>query len=69
MRTKLRFFWLQMISQNKEVVRRLGVCALNKCTDQHQQAPIQPIDINEPFTPWAMDYIGPFPETARALRY
>ena len=69
MRTKHRFFWPEMISQIKEFVRNCEVCAQNKSGAQNQQAPMQSIDINEPFVFWAMDYMGPLPETARGNKH
>ena len=32
-------------------------------------APLQSIDINEPFVSWAMDYMGPLPETSRGNKH
>ena len=64
MRTKHRFFWYQMASRIKEFVRSCETCAKNKSGAHHYKAPMQSIDINEPFVFWAMDYMGPLPETA-----
>ena len=39
-------------------------CAQNKHCPPTSKAPLKPIEVNEPFVFWAMDYMGPLPETA-----
>ena len=62
MRTKHRFFLYQMASHIKEFVRSCETCAKNKSGAHHYKAPMQSIDINEPFVFWAMDYMEPLPD-------
>ena len=45
-------------------------CEQNKSNVKNHKAPLQSINgINEPFVFWAMDYIGPLPETARGNKH
>ena len=37
----------------------------SKTSPTQGKAPLQPIVVSEPFTFWAMDYMGPLPETPR----
>jgi len=69
LRTKNRFFWPKMAVQIKDFVRSCPVCAQTKLNSQHGKAPLQPIEVNEPFVFWAMDYMGPLPETARGNKH
>ena len=54
-----------MAVQIKDFVRNFPVCAQTNLNSQHSNALLQPIEVNEPFVFWAIDYIGPLPETAR----
>ncbi|MEL7426754.1 MAG: RNase H-like domain-containing protein [Bacteroidota bacterium] len=69
LRTKNRFYWPKMMSQIKTYVKECHVCAQNKPGSQNNSAPLHPIEINEPFVFWAMDYMGPLPETARGNKH
>ena len=44
-------------------------CAQNKAANTLCQAPLQSIDVSEPFVFWAMDYMGPLPETVRGNKH
>ena len=69
LRTKNRFFWPKMAVQIKDFVRNCPVCAQTKLNSPHGKAPLQPIEVNEPFVFWAMDYMGPLPETTRGNKH
>lgn len=40
-----------------------------KSPPNRDKAPMKTIDVNEPFTFWALDYMGPVSETARGNKY
>ena len=44
-------------------------CIESKTSSARHQAPLQPMVISAPFTFWAMDYLGPLPETARGNKH
>ena len=69
LRTKNRFFWPKMAVQIKDFVRNCPVCAQTKLNSTQGKAPLQPIEVNEPFVFWAMDYMGPLPETTRGNKH
>ena len=69
LRTKNRFFWPKMAIQIKDFVRNCQVCAQTKLNCHNEKAPLQPIEVNEPFVFWAMDYMGPLPETSRGNKH
>ena len=50
-------------------VGRCPTCNRNKSDSKQSRAPLQPIDISEPFLFWAMDYMGPISEMARGNRH
>ena len=68
-RAKERFFWPRMSSQITDFVNSCSNCAQNKANSTKRQAPLQSIDVSEPFLFWAMDYMGPLPETARGNKH
>eukprot|EP00794_Sanderia_malayensis_P018344 gene18344-biopygen12294 len=44
-------------------------CAQSKLDPNHRKAPLQSIDVSEPFVFWAMGYMGPLPETSRGNKH
>ena len=48
-----------MAAQIEDFVRNCPVCAQTKLNSQNGKALLQPIEMNEPFDFWAMDYMGP----------
>ena len=60
-----RFFWPQMQTHIKTFINNCHVCAQTKQGPHNDKAPLQSIDVNEPFVFWSMDYMGPLPETGR----
>ena len=69
LRAKNRFFWPKMAIQIKDFVRNCQVCAQSKLNCHNEKAPLQPTGVNEPFVFWAMDYMGPLPETSRGNKH
>ena len=53
------FFWPRMRKSVEEYVAACQVCAQCKLHDTSGKAPMQSIEMGQPFTFWAMDYRGP----------
>ena len=68
-RARGRFFWPKMSIHIQGFVQCCPICAQNKLSTYHNRAPLQSIDVNEPFVFWAIDYMGPLPETARGNKH
>ena len=68
-RARGRFFWPKMSKHIQGFVQCCPICAQNKLSTHHNRAPLQSIDVNEPFVFWAMDYMGPLPETAQGNKH
>jgi len=68
-RARGKFFWPKMSLHITEFVRSCQLCAQNKLGAPQSKAPLQPIDVNEPFVFWAMDYMGPLPETTQGNKH
>ena len=52
-----------------DFVRYRQVCAQTKLDPNHLKASLQTINVNEPFVFWAMDYMGPLPETTQGNKH
>lgn len=68
-RIRQRFYWPGIRAAVEEFIHDCTTCAQRKAPSQNNKAPLQRIEVGEPFTFWAMDYMGPLPETARGNRY
>ena len=68
-RARERFYWPKMTQQITAFVKNCFTCAQYKLDSTHKQAPLHPIEVNEPFIFWAMDYMGPLPETSRGNKH
>ena len=68
-RVKERFYWPHMKSSVQSYVNSCKECIESKSSCTKRQAPLQPMVVSEPFTFWAMDYMGPLPETARGNKH
>ena len=53
----------------EEYVAACQVCAQRKLHDTSGKAPMQSIKVGQPFTFWAMDYMGRLPVTARGNKH
>lgn len=69
LRARSRFYWPQMANQIRDFVKTCSQCAQSKLDPNHRKAPLQSIEVSEPFVFWAMDYMGPLPETTRGNRH
>ena len=68
-RTRYRFYWPKMTVEIKDFVQKCETRAQVKLDQHKSKAPLKPIEVNEPFVFWAMDYMGPLPETARGNKH
>ena len=65
-RIRKRFFWPNMRKTVENYIRQCDTCAKRKApapTANNGTAPLQSLQVSEPFTFWALDYMGPLPET------
>ena len=69
LKAKERYFWPYMTAQLQDFVKNCQVCAQIKLDPNHIKAPLQSIIVNEPFIFWAMDYMGPLPETTQGNKH
>ena len=65
LKAKEQYFWPHMTTLLQDFVKNCQVCAQIKLDPNHIKAPLQSITVNEPFIFWAMDYMGPLPETTQ----
>ena len=63
-RVKERFYWPQK-SSVQSFISFCKACLESKTSCMQGQAPVQSNVVSEPFTFWAMDYMGPLPEAAK----
>ena len=68
-RIRQRFFWPGIRRSVQEYIKQCAVCTQRKTPTDNNKAPQQTIEVGEPFTFWAMDYMGPLPETSRGNRH
>ena len=63
------FFWPQMQESVQLFIQNCPEC--NQIKDSHRltKAPLQSIQVSEPFVFWAMDYMGPIKETDRGNKH
>ena len=69
LRARNRFYWPRMTVNIREYVSLCETCAQIILNAHANKAPMQPIEVNEPFVFWAMDYMGPLSETARGNKH
>ena len=69
LKAKDLYFWPHMNSQLHDFVKNCQVCARTILDPNHKMAPLQSITVNEPFVFWAMDYMGPLPETTQGNKH
>ena len=68
-RIKERFFWPKMQETVQNYVQNCPQCMQSKTAKGQGKAPLKPIVVSEPFVFWAMDYMGPLPETCRGNKH
>ena len=69
MRCKERFFWPKMNDSVTRFIQNCEECSRGKYDTKQTRAPLKPIEVSEPFVFWALDYMGPLPETAGGNRH
>ena len=68
-RIRQRFYWPGIHNSVQTFIHNCHACAQRKIATHNNKAPTQHIEVGEPFTFWAIDYMGPLPETARGNRH
>ena len=68
-RLHARFFWPKMRQTVEQYVASCQICSQNHHHNSSGKARLQPIEVGEPLTFWAMDYMGPLPETIRGNKH
>jgi len=68
-RVKKRFYWPHMKSSVQSYIASCKECIESKTSCGRKQAPLRSMVINEPYTFWAIDYMGLLPETARGNKH
>ena len=69
LRAKERFFWPRMDESIVEFINSCINCSQGKYNPKLTKAPLKPIQVSEPFLFWALDYMGPLPETDQGNRH
>ena len=65
----LRFWWPRMRRDTNRWVNCCGVCGQLRGPNPHIIAPLQPLEIGEPFGRLSVDIVGPLPRTREGNRY
>ena len=68
-RVRERFYWPRIRDSLTEYVKQCLICQQRKSTSNANKAPMQTIEEGEPFTFWAIDYMGPIAETVRGNKH
>ena len=68
-RIRSRFFWPQMRQTVEDYIASCKICSQHNQPTSSGKAPLKPIEVGEPFTFWAMDYMGPLPVTTRGNKH
>ena len=68
-RAKDRFFWPKMDECIRSFINNCVKCSQSKHDPTLTKAPLKSIEVSEPFIFWALDYMGPLPETAQGNRH
>ena len=68
-RIRSRFFWPKMRQTVEDYIASCQVCSQHNQQASSGKAPLKPIEVGEPFTFWAMEYMGPLPVTTRGNKH
>ena len=68
-RVRERFFWPKLRETVIDFIHNCQECSQSKYNPHQGKAPLQPIQISEPFVFWALDYMGPISETANGNKH
>jgi hypothetical protein len=63
-KVRKRFYWPGICVDVEKYVKHCAVCAHHTSPVNLNRVPMGTIAVGEPFTFWAMDYMGPLPETS-----
>ena len=53
----------------EDYIASCKICSQHNQPSSSGKAPLKPIEVGEPFTFWAMDYMGPLPVTTRGNKH
>jgi hypothetical protein len=68
-RVRKRFYWPGIRVDVEKYVKHCAACAHHTSPVNLNRAPMGTIAVGEPFTFWAMDYMGPLPETSHGNKH
>ena len=68
-RIRERFYWPGIRPSVEHYVKACPTCAQTKANPNMNKAPLQSIAVGEPFSFWAIDYMGPLPDTPSGNRH
>ena len=68
-RIRKRFYWPNIRKTVTEHIQLCQVCNQQNSPLHGNPAPLGHISVSQPFTFWAMDYMGPLPETSRRNKH
>ena len=68
-RIRERFYWPNLRASVQFHIQHCISCQRRKSPPTPNKAPMKTIDVGEPFTFWALDYMGPVPEPAKGNKY
>ena len=68
-RAREPFFWPKMREAIQSFIQNCPECSQSKHDPKKTRAPLQPIQVSEPFVFWVVDYMGPITETARGNKH
>ena len=64
-----RFYWPGIRNSVVNHIKHCTVCQARNSPTNLSKAPMQTIDVGEPFSFWALDYMGPIAETSRGNKW
>ena len=68
-RVRKRFHWPGIRKTVTRHIQLCNVCNHKNSPTNRNTAPLGHISVSQPFTFWAMDYMGPLPETSRGNKH
>ena len=68
-RVRKRFYWPAIRFDVEKHVKQCATCAHHTSPVNLNRAPLGNIAVGEPFTFWAMDFMGPLPETSKGNKH
>ena len=68
-RIRQRLYWPGIRNSVVNYIKHCPVCQKRKSPTTLSKAPLQTIDVGQPFSFWALDFMGPIVETSRGNKY